>query len=69
MAGTRLGGMKARDTNKTRFGADFYRRIGVLGGKLSKGGGFAVDRELAVRAGQIGGKVSRRNKNANRPQP
>lgn len=40
MAGTRAGGLKARDHNLTNYGADFYQRIGRKGGKLGKTGGF-----------------------------
>ena len=60
MAGTPLGGRKARDTNKTRYGQDFYKKIGAAGGKISRGGIFALDRELAARAGRKGGLVSKR---------
>lgn len=62
MPGTKDGGIKARDTNKSRYGEDFYKRIGSVGGKKGTTGGFWADRELARRAGAIGGKVSRRGK-------
>jgi len=62
MAGTRVGGEKAAKTNKQRYGAEFYERIGHLGGKTSTGGGFAKDPELARRAGRLGGLRSRRRK-------
>lgn len=57
--GTKQGGLSSATTNRQRHGADFYRRIGAKGGKKSRGGGFS-DRELASRAGRIGGRVSRR---------
>lgn len=60
MAGTRSGGLRAAATNKTLYGDDFYRRIGHIGGRISRGGGFAMNRELAVEAGRKGGKASRR---------
>lgn len=60
MAGTRLGGIKAAETNKKRYGFDFYKMIGAMGGQQSTGGGFAADRELARRAGAKGGRASRR---------
>lgn len=60
MAGTRRGGLKAAKANKERYGDDYYIGIGTLGGKKSRGGGFARNPELARRAGQIGGKISRR---------
>lgn len=60
MAGTKRGGQKAAATNKMRYGQNFYTLIGRKGGKISRGGGFAVDREIAVRAGRKGGKASRR---------
>ena len=60
MAGNRESGLVAAQTNKERYGEDFYSRIGALGGKLSKTGGFYANRELARRAGAIGGAVSRK---------
>lgn len=62
MAGTEKGGMQAAKTNKARHGRDFYSRIGAIGGRKSRGGGFAANRELASRAGRKGGKISRRSK-------
>lgn len=60
MPGTQLGGRKAAATNKQRYGLSFYEEIGRKGGKESRGGGFAMNRELAVEAGRRGGKASRR---------
>jgi general stress protein YciG len=57
--GTREGGIKAAATTKATR-PNFYKEIGRLGGLASEGGGFAQDRELAIRAGKKGGKVSRR---------
>jgi general stress protein YciG len=62
MAGTRNGGRKAAATNKQRYGLSFYESIGRKGGKISRGGGFAADHELAVAAGRKGGKSSRKPK-------
>ena len=62
MAGTEMGGRKAAATNKQRYGLSFYEEIGRKGGKISRGGGFATNRELAVEAGRKGGKSSRRTK-------
>lgn len=65
MAGTLRGGRKAAATNKQRYGANFYPEIGRKGGKggkMSRGGGFALDHNLAVEAGRKGGKVSPRAK-------
>ena len=62
MAGTKLGGVKAASTNKTRHGADFYAKIGAQGGKKGKTGGFYANRELARIAGAKGGRISRRKK-------
>lgn len=60
MAGTQAGGRKAAATNKMRYGLTFYTQIGRKGGKISRGGGFAVNRELASEAGRKGGMASRR---------
>jgi general stress protein YciG len=62
MAGTVKGGQKAAQTNKQRYGANFYEVIGRSGGTISRGGGFAKNRELAVEAGRRGGQASRRRK-------
>jgi general stress protein YciG len=62
MAGTKAGGQKAALTNKTRYGKNFYAKIGAKGGKLGTTGGFAANRELARKAGQKGGQISRRSK-------
>ncbi len=60
MAGTITGGRKAAQTNKQRYGMNFYEVIGAAGGRKSTGGGFAKNRELAKEAGRRGGKASRR---------
>lgn len=62
MAGTKTGGKAAAETNKAKYGADFYARIGAKGGKKGTTGGFAANRELARIAGAKGGRISRRTK-------
>ena len=62
MAGTKAGGRAAAATNKSKYGADFYAKIGAKGGKLGKTGGFYANRELAREAGRRGGRISRRTK-------
>lgn len=62
MPGTPAGGRKASETNKRKFGEDFYANIGAYGGKAKVPKGFALDRNLASRAGKIGGTMSRRGK-------
>lgn len=62
MAGTVAGGKAAAATNKRLYGDGFYARIGALGGKKGKTGGFYANRELARIAGAKGGKISRRTK-------
>lgn len=64
MAGTKTGGKAAASTNKTKYGADFYARIGAMGGKKGTTGGFYANRELARVAGAKGGRISRRSKKA-----
>lgn len=65
MAGTKTGGKLAAKTNKKKYGDDHYHRIGKLGGAAGhEGKGFAANRELAKRVGVIGGRKSRRTKNA-----
>lgn len=62
MAGTEEGGKLAAKTNRQRHGSDFYARIGAIGGRKGRTGGFYVNRELARVAGAKGGRVSRRGK-------
>jgi uncharacterized protein len=64
MAGTKDGGRAAASTNKAKYGADFYAKIGAMGGKKGKTGGFYANRELARIAGAKGGRISRRSKKA-----
>lgn len=62
MAGTITGGKQAAQTNKERHGDDWYSKIGAIGGRNGKTGGFYADRALASRAGAIGGRKSKRRK-------
>ena len=62
MAGTKVGGTKAAATNKSKYGKDFYAKIGAKGGKKGVTGGFYANRELARIAGAKGGSKSRRGK-------
>lgn len=66
MAGTKAGGAAAAATNKQKYGEDFYRKIGALGGKRGRTGGFFANRELARTAGAKGGRISRRGKSLSR---
>lgn len=69
MSGNVEGGKKAAQTNKQRYGMNFFRTIGAMGGKASTGGGFASNKvdengltgaDRARLAGAKGGKSSRR---------
>lgn len=62
MAGNKIGGLKAAETNKRKYGEDFYRLIAAKGGKNGHTGGFYADRELARTAGAKGGRISKRGK-------
>jgi hypothetical protein len=64
VAGTPRGGRLAANKNKQKHGPDFYARIGRLGGRASRTGGFAAGEEGRKRAsyyGAIGGSISRRS--------
>lgn len=61
MSGTQIGGAKAAKTIKSKD-PEFYRRIGAIGGKKGRTGGFYANRELAAEAGAIGGRKSKRRK-------
>ena len=66
MSWTKLGALKAAETNKRKYGEDFYRLIGAKGGKASKNGGFAYSKAHGltthIEAGRKGGKISKRGK-------
>ena len=62
MAGTKSGGQKAAETNRKKYGPEFYRNIGRKGGKNGHTGGFAANPELAKIAGAKGGRISKRGK-------
>lgn len=52
------GGKKAAQTNYARYGKEFYKRIGSMGGKLGTTGGFYANRLLARQMGSKGGLVT-----------
>lgn len=60
MSGTKESGRKAAIANKERHGNDFYRKIGAVGGRVGRTGGFYANRELARIAGRKGGRLSKR---------
>lgn len=60
MSGTKAGGAKARATMYKNHGKDYYKRIGALGGKHCGMKGFALNPELARKAGEKGGRTSKR---------
>lgn len=67
MGGTLDGGKKASVTNKTKYGNDFYKKIGSLGGKAGKTGGFCWMKangqlDKIREAGRKGGRISKRKK-------
>lgn len=67
MPGTKAGGLKAKETNLKKHGADFYSRIGAKGGKHGGLKGFAVSIERAREAGRKGGLRSRRGPSRRNP--
>ena len=74
MAGTTAGGAKTRETNIRKYGEDYYRNIGSMGGKARfPGKGFGTDNRnflekllgkptRAQLAGRKGGSMSKRTK-------
>lgn len=55
MSMTKEGARKAHLTKIKKYGEDYYKKIGSLGGKASTTGGFYANRELAKEAGRKGG--------------
>jgi len=65
MAGSVDGGRLAAQTNKAKYGKNFYRDIGKIGGAVKNPyKGFGGNRELARIVGAKGGKISKRTKRA-----
>ena len=64
MAGTKAGGLKARETNKAKYGEDYYSRQGRKGGSVShpETRYFYLHPEFAKKVGSKGGKISKRGK-------
>lgn len=64
MSGTKVGGLKCSQTNKERYGEDYYKNLGKRGGKAEhkKPRWFQLHPELARKAGAIGGMRSKRGK-------
>ncbi len=60
MSGTKAGGLKAAQTNRAKYGQEFYSQIGRKGGQNGHTGGFAANPALARIAGAKGGRISRR---------
>jgi hypothetical protein len=60
ISGTKEGGIHAAQTNKERYGKEFYSRIGAIGGHNGHTGGFYANPELARMAGAKGGRNSKR---------
>lgn len=62
--GTREGGISTAKTNKKLHGADFYSKIGSMGGRKRTAAtarkGYGSNRDLASRSGKVGGAISRR---------
>lgn len=55
MSGTRIGGIKAAQTIKEKYGNDYFANLGRTGGMNGHTGGFAANPALARVAGQKGG--------------
>lgn len=61
MAGTALGAKNTALTNKMRYGKDYYKRIGSIGGKAENPNkGFGYDPEKSRKLGAQGGRLSKR---------
>lgn len=58
MAGTKEGGRKAAETNLTND-PNFYKRIGSIGGKNGRTGGFYRDSDRAREEGAKGGRIGK----------
>jgi hypothetical protein len=76
IGGTKIGGAQAAKTNKAKYGADYYQKIGIQGAKeyikrqkkgTAKPRGFAAMKlngqlDKVIAAGRKGGASSRRSR-------
>lgn len=69
MSGSKKGGLKAAATIKRKYGDDFYKKTGALGGAVGHTGGFGAPEvgkdgmtgvERAIKYGRLGGRKSKR---------
>lgn len=60
MAGTHIGGKQAAVSNRKKYGSDFYKRIGAIGGKKGTGHEYGHGMVSPVVNGALGGKKSRK---------
>ena len=66
MAGSVTGGKKTAKTNIEKYGPNYYKETGRLGGIKCVPKGFAMmTPEKRAEAGRKGGTISRRSKNEN----
>ena len=74
MAGNREGGLKTAKIIKEKYGKDFYKELGRIGGASGHTGGFAdpnpgkdgmTGQQRAKYYGRIGGLLSKRGKSKN----
>lgn len=60
MGATKESAARVAAMLKEKHGEDYFKKIGSKGGKHDKPRSFETDRELAARAGAIGGKAPKR---------
>ena len=60
MSQTKAGAKKARATMMEKYGKDYYKEIGKVGGQNGNTGGFYKNSEAAREAGRKGGLKSKR---------
>jgi general stress protein YciG len=62
------GGKRSANTVKDKYGEEFFREMGRLGGQKSRGGGFAANRDKAREAGRLGGLKRKANFDAKKKE-
>lgn len=53
---TESGAKKISQTVKEKYGEDFYRKIGAMGGRASRGGFATMDKAKVIEIGRKGGQ-------------
>jgi len=69
LSGTKEGAAKSVAVIKSKYGEDYFKNIGKIGGTRGRTGGFYGNSERARAAGAKGGAISKRGPNKPKTAP